>query len=259
MSYYVKHIITIEEESSREKLEELAKLLEDETGFAFKVFDDHIDDSNWIGGLTGIWDDSFRRVSESFGEYKFTVHCVAERGIIYNLYCYNGHMDEFILHQSEEWYEANKDGYEKSPGVRRGYFTDYGLGGVYPVLWGNETVPAGVDWTALPENNDGPIIYMDWLKWKEEKKAAEEYAEKLLKGVITKAEAYPINELWLTRDKNDNTLMLWKQKPTEIGGRWMVSCPPGQVFDPFLKLNQDAYTSVTFDNSPMRVMLTQYQ
>jgi len=164
MSFNIKHILTVDNDSTPEKVQELAEAFEKCTGFNLHIADDHCDDSNWNYGM-GLghapMTSQYEAIGELFGE-DFTVHCVGEAGSIYDIYvlvdydedekkCY-ARVDEDIIRQTPEWYDFHKDDAINNPGVRKGYYIDYGTGENYPVQYGNTYIPAGVKWWELPEN-----------------------------------------------------------------------------------------------------------
>ncbi|WQJ53763.1 MAG: hypothetical protein [Wendovervirus sonii] len=150
MGYYIKHIVTIDENSNKENLQKLQKVIQEVTDFNFKVFNDHLDDSNWNFGMgTSHFDDTFfwENVSDKIPEIQFTVHCVSEDNAIYDYNCYNGYASETIYRNSDEWYKmVQNDDYKRATGAHPKYYDDPGMGNDYHIKYGDETVPAGVQW-----------------------------------------------------------------------------------------------------------------
>ena len=129
MGYYTKHIITIDKDSTREKLMELRDLFPR----ALNIYDDgHLDDYNWNGGLGSKWyeiRDDLVEVSKEFGDIPFTVHCYGETREVYDLHCRNG-----VLEESDDSKQHFDDMVQE-------YVQD--TDDVYPYLFGGvEEIPA---------------------------------------------------------------------------------------------------------------------
>jgi len=150
MSYYVQRIVTITEDSTKEKLEKLRELIYEQTDFRMKLHSDHIDDSNYNYGLGishGPEECDWERISEKFGEIPFIVHCFTENHAIYDYDCYDGNVQEVMYRNTDEWYKHYEDKSKRAPGANEGYYDDAGYGEDYPVPYGEYgRIPAGVIW-----------------------------------------------------------------------------------------------------------------
>jgi len=141
MSYYIKRIITITENPSKELYEKLESLFREQTGFSLNIFDDHLDDSGWNfnSGISAfIEENEWADISEKFGDIPFKVHCISEDNAIYDYYCQNGCVQEDMLRETDAWYKIYQDKTLRSPGARQGYYEDPGFGNDYPILYGNK-------------------------------------------------------------------------------------------------------------------------
>jgi len=150
MGYYIKRIVSIDKDSTPEKLSMLRDIICDVTDFNFKLYNDHLDDSNWNSGMgcSHFEDDMWwETISRKMGEVDFTVHCISEDNAIFDYICYDGNATEVSYRNTDSWYKMYIDGEaERAPGANQDYYNDPGFGEDYKYKYGEETVPAGVEW-----------------------------------------------------------------------------------------------------------------